>query len=364
MERMNIEYEWKPSRCRDCKIFGHADDQCPKRVKEPVMETPTIQNDGFTMVQNQKKKGKETTNTQTRHADGFKVNKNTPKHVWNIKSKKPVPKPTGDSSKLVNTNPFEALNDMKSGNEMGEASGGKEETITVKDKENDTDSESEVEEMSHVDINALASVCSKVFRNWEWTSNVNLCNKGCRIILGWNKDVVDVVVMAQTDQAIHAKVIHRANQKAICCTFIYAGNDPRDRRVLWADLSLHKRVVRGFPWVLLGDFNVALNMEDISTGSSSMNSAMRNFKDCVRSIEVMDIHSTGLHFTWNQKPRGRNGVLKKLHRIMGNLEFIDTYQGAYVVFLGGNLHDKVNRLRFELDEVQKLPDSDLLTVPS
>ncbi|GJV67317.1 trichome birefringence-like protein 3 [Tanacetum coccineum] len=119
MERMNIEYEWKPSRCRDCKIFGHADDQCPKRVKEPVMETPTIQNDGFTMVQNQKKKGKETTNTQTDKADGFKVNKNTPKHVWNIKSKKPVPKPTGDSSKLVNTNAFEALNDMKSGNEMG-----------------------------------------------------------------------------------------------------------------------------------------------------------------------------------------------------------------------------------------------------
>ncbi|GJV91865.1 hypothetical protein Tco_1539678, partial [Tanacetum coccineum] len=391
MERMNIEYEWKPSRCRDCKIFGHADDQCPKRVKEPVMETPTIQNDGFTMVQNQKKKGKETTNTQTRHADGFKVNKNTPKHVWNIKSKKPVPKPTGDSSKLVNTNPFEALNDMKSGNEMGEASGGKEETITVKDKENDTDSESEVEEMSHVDINALASVCSKVFRNWEWTSNVNLCNKGCRIILGWNKDVVDVVVMAQTDQAIHAKVIHRADQKAICCTFIYAGNDPRDRRVLWADLSLHKRVVRGLPWVLLGDFNVALNMEDISTGSSSMNSAMCDFKDCVRSIEVMDIHSTGLHFTWNQKPRGRNGVLKKLDRIMGNLEFIDTYQGSFLEVLNthwnisvaghsmfqvtqklkilkkplrklmhdqGNLHDKVNRLRFELDEVQKALDSD------
>ncbi|GJU58679.1 hypothetical protein Tco_1236445 [Tanacetum coccineum] len=312
-----------------------------------------------------------------------------------------------------------SLNDMKSGNEMGEVSGGKEETITVKDKENDTDSKSKVEEM-------------KVFRNWEWTSNVNLCNKGCRIILGWNKDVVDVVVMAQTDQAIHAKVIHRADQKAICCTFIYAGNDPRDRRVLWADLSLHKRVVRGLPWVLLGDFNVALNMEDISTGSSSMNSAMCDFKDCVRSIEVMDIHSTGLHFTWNQKPRGRNGVLKKLDRIMGNLEFIDTYQGAYAVFQPyrisdhtpsvlkipsltctkprpfkfynflaqkgsflevlnthwnisvaghsmfqvtqklkilkkplrklmhdqGNLHDKVNRLRFELDEVQKALDSD------
>ncbi|GJW36118.1 hypothetical protein Tco_0059038 [Tanacetum coccineum] len=58
---------------------------------------------------------------------------------------------------------------------------------------------------SHVQINTLANVSSKVFRNWDWTSNAGLCNKGCRIILGWNKDVVDVVVMHQTDQAIHAK---------------------------------------------------------------------------------------------------------------------------------------------------------------
>ncbi|GJV25614.1 hypothetical protein Tco_1378309 [Tanacetum coccineum] len=199
MERMNIEYEWKPSRCRDCKIFGHADDQCPKRVKEPVMETPTIQNDGFTMVQNQKKKGKETTNTQTRHADGFKL-----------------------------------FNDMKVGMKWVEASGGK------------------------------------------------------------------------------------------------------------------GRVVRGLPWLLLGDFNVALNMEDISTGSSSMNSAMCDFKDCVRSIEVMDIHSTGLHFTWNQKPRGRNGVLKKLDRIMGNLEFIDTYQGHPKV----DKHDSMAETEGQCEELQ------------
>ncbi|GKD04460.1 hypothetical protein Tco_1179434, partial [Tanacetum coccineum] len=168
---------------------------------------------------------------------------------------------------------------------LGKTSGDKEAPKETKDKQTNLEYESEVVEM-------------------DWTSNAGLCNKGCRIILGWNKDVVDVIVMHQTDQAIHAKVIHQADQKIICCMFIYAGNDPRERRVLWADLKLYKRVVSGLPWVLLGDFN---------------------------SIEVMDIHSTGLHFTWNQKPRRRNDVLKKLDRIMGNLDFIDTYQGAYAI---------------------------------
>ncbi|GKG30900.1 hypothetical protein Tco_0423388, partial [Tanacetum coccineum] len=49
-------------------------------------------------------------------------------------------------------------------------------------------------------------------------------------------------------------------------------------------------------------------------------------------IEVMDINSSGLHFTWNQKPKGGCGLLKKLDRIMGNTEFIDTFPGAYALF--------------------------------
>ncbi|GJR66978.1 hypothetical protein Tco_0013043 [Tanacetum coccineum] len=219
----------------------------------------------------------------------------------------------------------------------------------------------------------LGGICGERRRIYVKDKENDMILKG---VEEWmDKDVVDVVVMAQTDQAISCKV---------------------DTFDLIKQLSVEI-------------LNVALNMEDISTGSSSMNSAMCDFKDCVRSIEVMDIHSTGLHFTWNQKPRGRNGVLKKLDRIMGNLEFIDTYQGAYAVFQPyrisdhtpsvcvflevlnthwnisvaghsmfqvtqklkilkkplrklmhdqGNLHDKVNRLRFELDEVQKALDGD------
>ncbi|GJV34113.1 aspartic peptidase [Tanacetum coccineum] len=93
-----------------------------------------------------------------------------------------------------------------------------------------------------------------------------------------------------------------------------------------------KVVVRGYPWVMLGDFNIALNMEDSYSGSSSMDSAMCDFKDCVRNIEVIDINSFGLHYTWNQKPKGRGGVLKKLDRILGNIDFVDVFSGAYAMF--------------------------------
>nr|GEX19188.1 hypothetical protein [Tanacetum cinerariifolium] len=182
---------------------------------------------------------------------------------------------------------------------------------------------------SHVDIAALSKVCSKVFRCWDWTLNASLCAKGCRIIL---------------------------------------------RRHLWSDLGHRKHVVHGVPWVLMGDFNVVLNMEDCYSGSSCFNFAMLDFKDYVSNIKVMDINFLGLHFTWNQKPKGGGGLLKKLDRIMGNVEFFDSFlDGNYMYQVvsklkllkkpirkllhdHGNLYERVNKLRLELDEIQKALD--------
>ncbi|GJV95702.1 hypothetical protein Tco_1547279, partial [Tanacetum coccineum] len=179
---------------------------------------------------------------------------------------------------------------------------------------------------------SLSNFRSKVFHSWEWTSNASLCSKGCRIIVGWNVDVVHLMVLSQSSKALHVKVFHKATNKTMFCSFIYVGNLQTERRLLWADLGIHRNVVCGFSWILMGDFNMALNMEDIYAGSSYFNSAMCEFKDCVTRIEVMDINSSGLHYTWNQKPKGGCGILKKLDRIMGNVEFMDAFPGAFVIF--------------------------------
>nr|GEU51100.1 RNA-directed DNA polymerase, eukaryota, reverse transcriptase zinc-binding domain protein [Tanacetum cinerariifolium] len=113
---------------------------------------------------------------------------------------------------------------------------------------------------SHVEISRLSQVCSKVFKGWDWTSNASYCRKGCRIILGWNTDVVNVVLIAQTDQAMHIKIFHKATNTIIYGSIIYASNCNIERRQLWDNLNLHKRVTRGNSWILMGDFNGAYGM--------------------------------------------------------------------------------------------------------
>ncbi|GKA35224.1 hypothetical protein Tco_0721715 [Tanacetum coccineum] len=156
---------------------------------------------------------------------------------------------------------------------------------------------------SHVLDSNLQRLCSLVFRHWDWTSNGSSCSKGTRIILGWNHNEVDVAVINQDDQCIHTRC-----------------------------LCLHKVYVRDRPWCLLGDFNSALLLEDSTAGSSCIDISMREFKDCVEEIEVMDVQSLGLQFTWSQKPKGKDGIIKKIDRIMANMEFNDVFVGAHAIF--------------------------------
>ncbi|GKA76659.1 sugar transport protein 13 [Tanacetum coccineum] len=85
-------------------------------------------------------------------------------------------------------------------------------------------------------------------------------------------------------------------------------------------------------------------------------------------IPKMILYSTGLRYTWTQKPKGGHGILKKLDRIMANLEFNDVFMGAHEMFKPyrvsdhtpsvlyiptlGNVHANVNKLRTDLDAIQ------------
>nr|GEX21921.1 RNA-directed DNA polymerase, eukaryota, reverse transcriptase zinc-binding domain protein [Tanacetum cinerariifolium] len=95
---------------------------------------------------------------------------------------------------------------------------------------------------------------------------------------GWNSDDVAVDIISQEDPVMHARVFFKADKKELFCSFIYAHNRYTHRRSLWRNLNIRKLYVRERPWCLLGDFNVALHLDDKAAGSSSIDIAMRDFQ--------------------------------------------------------------------------------------
>nr|GEW00534.1 hypothetical protein [Tanacetum cinerariifolium] len=313
-ERIRVEYEWKPPFCLECHVFGHSPKMCLKRVTQPVTKTNDANNDGF-MADDLLQDGE--VGETSRVNNTAKVAEPDPYMSSDSEVEEMVIEPNPRVTKLKGAStPSHLMFSIATWNIRGLNRAPKQYEVCQVVNKNQLSMRAILE--SHVDIATLSSICSKVFRSWDMTSNGRLCYKGCHIILS-------------------------------------------------------------------------------HLGSSQINLAMIEFKDCVSNIEVMDINNTGLHFTWNQKPKVGDGVLNKLNRIMGNIEFIDSFPGTHAIFQPymisshslanrnveghtmfqvvnkmkslkkplrklvhdhGNLHDRASKLRAELDEVQKALDLD------
>ncbi|GJU17013.1 retrovirus-related pol polyprotein from transposon TNT 1-94, partial [Tanacetum coccineum] len=71
LEKIKVEYEWKPPHCLECHVFGHAADQCPKHVHEKSKPTVETSDDGFTTVVNKRSRGKGVDNPQRMNKGSF-----------------------------------------------------------------------------------------------------------------------------------------------------------------------------------------------------------------------------------------------------------------------------------------------------
>ncbi|GJT01793.1 RNA-directed DNA polymerase, eukaryota, reverse transcriptase zinc-binding domain protein [Tanacetum coccineum] len=165
-------------------------------------------------------------------------------------------------------------------------------------------------------------------------NNVEDNNKGCRIMVGWNANLLKVWLISQSRQYMFILVETRDGKSKFYCTMIYASNSGMERRRLWKDLGIQKIITNGVPWVIMGDFNVTLKVSEHSNGGAFPTNEMTEFQECIDNIEVLDLHSEGFHFTWTKSLRSpKCSTLKKLDRIMVNEDFVDIFQLAHGVFL-------------------------------
>ncbi|GJU91233.1 hypothetical protein Tco_1303656 [Tanacetum coccineum] len=118
LERIKLEYEWKPPLCLECHVFGHDSNSCPKKAHEAVKPSSnsgleTKQQDGFTTVTHKKKKTKNQANVQPKQFGGLKLNKPTSTMVWNKKATQPRRVEKGESPNAQNHKDKPATNPSK-----------------------------------------------------------------------------------------------------------------------------------------------------------------------------------------------------------------------------------------------------------
>ncbi|KAJ9536731.1 hypothetical protein OSB04_un000116 [Centaurea solstitialis] len=191
---------------------------------------------------------------------------------------------------------------------------------------------------SHVRQDALPIICDRVFGRWSWLSNHAFSNGGTRIIVGWDVNIMDVMLMEAHSQYIHCQVNIRGGC-SFFVSFVYGANRATERMELWSGLRRLKVCLGDKPWVILGDFNSLLFPHDALGGVSRRNPDMMDFFLCLEDIEVFDVRFSGIHYTWCQKPKEEAGLRRKLDRILANTEFTSLCSDATASFLPRGLSD-------------------------
>ncbi|GJY77058.1 RNA-directed DNA polymerase, eukaryota, reverse transcriptase zinc-binding domain protein [Tanacetum coccineum] len=144
---------------------------------------------------------------------------------------------------------------------------------------------------THVKERKLQRICGFVYDRWRWVSNMKDSDKSCRII-------------------------------------------ERKEASLEDCLGRCKGFIKDKPWVLMGDWNVSLNIKDHSEGGSYKTNDMIDFQECLGKIKVKDLNCSGIHFTWVQSRQNPNsGILKKIDRVLGNVEFMNQFTNSHATFL-------------------------------
>ncbi|GJY71725.1 hypothetical protein Tco_0475428 [Tanacetum coccineum] len=124
---------------------------------------------------------------------------------------------------------------------------------------------------THIKEKQLQRIYGFVYDRWNWVSDIKECERGCRIIVGWKEEDVN---------------------------------------------------------------NVSLNIKDHSESGSCKISDMIDFPECIEHSEVEDLNCLGIYFTWVQSRHDpSSGILKKIDRVLGNVDFMSLFTNSHAIFL-------------------------------
>jgi ribonuclease HI len=149
------------------------------------------------------------------------------------------------------------------------------------------------------------------------------------IWLLWNSELVDVSVLAATEQEIHAVVKVLSSNFSWLLSSIYASPRFLERKLLWNNLS-QVATLHNLPWLLVGDFNEVLSSDDKFGGLPVRLGRSQLFNNCLNDCGMIDLGFHGPRFTWSNLREVRYLIQERLDRGFANTAWREAYPEASV----------------------------------
>ena len=202
-----------------------------------------------------------------------------------------------------------------------------------------------------VSVENFQKVFDASFPGWSCLHNYSHHSLG-RIWVCWS-DKVEVCPVLTSAHMITIWVKYKGTGDTFLCSFVYASNCAVERRQLWSEMELINGSVVGTnnAWIMHGDFNVALSVQEHSRAlaTRSDHGAIRDFQEVVHNCDMMYLAQVGSSFTWTNC-QDDNPISKKLDRVMANNCWISAFPQSFTNFESSGVSDHM-RMHTQLREV-------------
>ncbi|KAH0695976.1 hypothetical protein KY289_013458 [Solanum tuberosum] len=182
----------------------------------------------------------------------------------------------------------------------------------------------------------IDQVADKLFGGWSYTTNLVEHYNG-RIWIIWRPDYHKVNTIDMTTQHITCEVFYIPLQLSFALTFVYAFNTREERRGLWSNLVTYHRGCQK-AWIILGDFNLVLRVEDRIGGNPITWADVVDFHTCIEECELIEFPHAGSKYTWNDKGSNQR-IFSKLDWIFINNKWLDTMPSCRAMYLPEGISD-------------------------
>ncbi|XP_062119067.1 uncharacterized protein LOC133832784 [Humulus lupulus] len=346
-----LEFEWLPTQCRGCKVYGHTERMCNKKLAEIWRPKTRMGVDEARQVPMDQQVVSEVKEAGIPEIGPFvAINGNEDIETHTVSTKE-LDKPQESSknvpeSSVVNETRTPVIKTTEGGisdwitpNRVG---GNKKAIHRAKNTLTNSYSalQDKVMEVANLGLTSTSALLEtklrgdkikkmmqSFFRGWSFFSGST--SEG-RLLLIWQQHLVSVDVLKETDQLLHAYVKGIRTNKVFCVTFVYGRNSIEERVTLWRDLT--NLCFPATAWLLTGDFNAVFERAD-RVGGRAISSLELSDAQTWRALGLVDeLRARGSHFTWTNKQTNDDRIYSRLDKVFKNEDWLDIFPQSEAVF--------------------------------
>ncbi|KAG8644820.1 hypothetical protein MANES_10G001700v8 [Manihot esculenta] len=117
---------------------------------------------------------------------------------------------------------------------------------------------------------------------WQFIDNYQFASSG-RIWVAYDAQLTHLQIVSKSDQTIHCKM--QVDRNDFYWTIVYGSNLCAEKRRLWESIQAFANDM-STPWIIQGDFNIILNMQEGMGGNETDNQASQDFTECVSAASL------------------------------------------------------------------------------